>query len=83
MERLKDRAGHKLRWYTNHRENTIGLKLTVSKHDKIVLSNGVVIDVRSTSDKQTTLEFTAPRDVEINAVFQDSKKQFKNLNKDR
>ncbi len=59
----------------------MGLKLTVSRKDKVLLSNGVVIDILSTSDRQVTLEFHAPKDVVINAVFEDSSKQFKNLNK--
>ena len=59
----------------------MGLKLTVSRGDKILLSNGVVIDVRTLSDRVVCLEFEAPQSVKINAIFSDSSKQFKNLQK--
>jgi sRNA-binding carbon storage regulator CsrA len=57
------------------------LKLTVGARDKITLSCGVVIDVRTLSDKQVQLEFTAPRSIKIHAIFNDSRKQFKNARK--
>ena len=59
----------------------MGLKLTVGAEDKILLSNGIVIDVRSTSNRQVCLEFEAPREVKIHAIFKDSSKQFKRLKK--
>ena len=59
----------------------MGLKLTVTRGDKIICSNGIVIDIITTSDKQTMLEFHAPRDIKIDAVFLDSSKQFKNMQK--
>ncbi len=59
----------------------MGLKLTVSRGDKILLSNGVVIDVRTLSDRVVCLEFEAPQSVKIHAIFSDSSKQFKNLQK--
>ena len=57
----------------------MGLKLTVSRGDKIICSNGIVIDIITTSDKQTMLEFHAPKSIKIDAIFGDSSKQFKNL----
>jgi len=57
----------------------MGLKLTVSRGDKIITSNGIVIDVRTNSDKQVVLEFHAPIEIKIHAIFKDSSKQFKNL----
>ena len=59
----------------------MGLKLTVGVGDKVICSNGVVIDVRTTSDKQTQLEFTAPPEVKIDTIFRDSNKMFKNRRK--
>lgn len=56
----------------------MGLKLTVTPGDKIVVGDNVVIDIRTTSDRQTQLEFHAPMEVAINAIFLDSSKQFKN-----
>jgi hypothetical protein len=46
--------------------------------DKIIMSDGVVIDVRNFG-KRVTLEFTAPDDIKINAIFKDPNQQFKNL----
>ena len=60
----------------------MGLKLTVGRGDKIVLSAGVVVDVRTVSDKQVCLEFEAPRDVKIHTIFKDSSKQFRNMKRE-
>jgi sRNA-binding carbon storage regulator CsrA len=60
----------------------VGLKLTVSKGDKILIGDAVVLDVKSTTGKQTQLEFFAPKDIKINTVFLDSSKQFKNRQKE-
>jgi sRNA-binding carbon storage regulator CsrA len=60
----------------------MALKLTVGREDKILMSNGVVIDVLSLSRRnggEVTLAFDAPREIEIHTVFKDSSKQFKNL----
>jgi hypothetical protein len=59
----------------------MGLKLMVEAEDKITMSNGVVIDVRFIGKQKAQLEFTAPKEVEINAIFKDSSKMFKNLRK--
>ena len=59
----------------------MGLKLTITKGDKIIVGDNVVIDILTTSDKQSQLEFHAPKEVVINAIFLDSSKQFKNANK--
>jgi hypothetical protein len=57
----------------------MGLKLTIGKGDKVVIGDThIVIDCLTTSNKQTCLEFHAPRDVRIDAVFADSSKMFKN-----
>jgi sRNA-binding carbon storage regulator CsrA len=59
----------------------VGLKLTFGKGDKIIMSDGVVIDYLAGSPKdggQVTLEFEAPKDIRIHTVFGDSRKQFKN-----
>lgn len=59
----------------------MGLKLTVTRGDKITVGDDVVIEVKTLSDKQTQLEFKAPIDIEIIAHFKDQSKQFKNLKK--
>lgn len=59
----------------------MGLKLTIGTGDKVLIGSSVVAEVVSTSNKQTCIEFYAPLDIEINAVFRDSSKQFKNANK--
>ena len=60
----------------------MGLKLTLQSGDKVMLSNGVMIDVNTTSNKQTQLEFHADASVKINTVFKDSSKMFKNRRKE-
>ena len=60
----------------------MGLKLTVGREDKIIVGNDIVIDVRTLSNNQVQLEFTAPKEVQINAIFKDSNKQFKKARKD-
>ena len=57
----------------------MGLKLTVSRGDKVVMDNGIVIDLVSHSDRQVTVEVHAPQEVKVNAIFLDSSKQFKNM----
>jgi hypothetical protein len=57
------------------------LKLTVSKGDQVIMSNGCVIEVKTTSNKQTCLEFHAPKDLKIHAIFSDPAKRFKNARK--
>jgi hypothetical protein len=59
----------------------MGLKLTLQNGDKVMMSNGVIIDVLTTSNKQTSLEFHADADVKIDAVFKDSTRMFKNKRK--
>jgi sRNA-binding carbon storage regulator CsrA len=56
----------------------MGLKLTVSRGDKIIIGDSIIAEVRTTSDKQTQIEFNAPQDVKIYAIFKDINKQFKN-----
>jgi hypothetical protein len=63
-------------------EKCMGLKLTVGVEDKIIMSDGVVIDVRNFG-KRVTLEFTAPDDIKINAIFKDPNQQFKNLRREK
>ena len=58
----------------------MGLKLRVSKGDRIVLSDGVQITVNSIA-KVAELEFTAPEEIKIHTIFKDPEKQFKNLRK--
>ena len=57
----------------------MALKLTVTRKDKIIMSDGVVITVTTLSDKQVQLSFEAPKDIKIHTIFNDSAKQFKNL----
>ena len=55
------------------------LKLTVSKKDQIVMSNGVMINVKKHNDDLVVLEFDAPPEIKIHAIFNDPSQQFKNL----
>ena len=59
------------------------LKLRVTKGDRIVLSDGVQITIKSVASESgiADLEFTAPEDIKIHTIFKDPEKQFKNLRK--
>jgi len=64
----------------------MALKLTIGKGDKIIMSDGVVIDlihIGAKNSGQVTLAFEAPQEIRINAIFQDSRKQFKRLKGER
>ena len=61
----------------------MALHLNVEVEDKIVMSDGVVIDITEVAGGKVTLSFTAPKDIKINTIFKDSSKQFKNLRKNR
>ena len=52
----------------------MALHLTLEKGDRVILSCDVVIDIRRTGS-QTQLSIEAPKDVKIQPIFRDSKKQ--------
>ena len=51
----------------------MALHLTLEKGDKVILSNGVIIDMRRVG-KTPQISIEAPREVKIHPVFKDSKK---------
>ena len=52
----------------------MALHLTLAKGDKVILSSGIVIDMRRVgATPQISIE--APEDVKIMTVFKDSKRQ--------
>ena len=58
----------------------MGLKLTITKGDKITIGSGadtIMAEVLQANGKMV-LEFNAPREAPIHAIFQDINKQFKN-----
>jgi len=57
------------------------LKLTVARGDKVTIGDDIIIEVLSSSDKQTRLAFNAPKEVKILTIFKDIDKQFKNRKK--
>ena len=57
------------------------LKLRAGTGDMIVLSDGVQIMIKSTSERVVGLEITAPPEIRVHTIFKDPKKQFKNLRK--
>lgn len=59
----------------------MGLKLYVSRGDKILIGNEVVGEVLTHNSDKVRIEWHAPRDIEIHTVFKDSSKQFKNAKK--
>jgi sRNA-binding carbon storage regulator CsrA len=54
----------------------MALHLTLEKGDKVILSDGVVLDVRRTG-AQTQISIEAPAEIKIMPVFKDSKKQMR------
>jgi sRNA-binding carbon storage regulator CsrA len=57
------------------------LHITVSKGDRIILSDGVIIDVRRIGS-QPQLSIEAPPEIEIQTIYKDIKKQAKLGRKD-
>jgi preprotein translocase subunit YajC len=52
----------------------MALHLTLEKGDRVLLSGGIVVDVRRTG-KFVQLSFEAPEGIKIERVFLDPKKQ--------
>jgi len=52
------------------------LKLTVSRGDKILIGEDIILEVKTLSEKQTQLAFSAPLSVKIRTIFKDLEKQF-------
>ena len=54
----------------------MALHLTLERGDKVLLSCGVIIDIRRTGT-QTQISIEAPPEVKIQTVFKDSKKHLR------
>ena len=52
----------------------MALHITLEKGDRIILTGGIVIDVRRTG-RQTQLSVEAPQEVKIQTIFKDIKRQ--------
>lgn len=55
----------------------MGLKLTVATGDKIMIGDEIIAEIKSVG-RRVQVEFNAPREVPIHAIFKDINQQFKN-----